>query len=134
MKNTKFGCVLLIDDNPADNYFHEMVLSEEEFSEQIIIQESVLNALSFLEKNPLAQPDIIFLDINMPGLDGWQFLERYRQLLSANPNRPAIFMLTTGILQVEEKRAAETKMVDGFLQKPINPEDLVKIKNKLEHV
>lgn len=128
MKNTKFNCVLLIDDNPADNYFHEVVLIDENFTDQILIRESVLDALDYLQNDRHPQPDIIFLDINMPRLDGWQFLERYRQFLPLNKNRPAIFMLTTSVNQVEEKRAAETQMVDGFLKKPLDPEDLLKIK------
>ncbi len=128
MGNTKFNCILLVDDNPADNYFHDIVLTEAQFTKHVIVRESALDALQYLEHLEEPRPDLIFLDINMPRIDGWEFLNQYRQLFPDASDRAPIYMLTTAISVVEEKRAAETGMVAGFLKKPLDPEDMQTIK------
>ncbi|PHN06123.1 response regulator [Flavilitoribacter nigricans] len=133
MKNTNIQKVLLVDDNPADNYFHNIILSEEEFAEDIITHESTLEALEYLQKLGQKQPDIIFLDINMPRLDGWQFLKRYETLFPRIADRSIIFMLTTSINREDEKKADKTGMVAGFFKKPLEPKDLGAIKVKINN-
>lgn len=131
MKNTKINCILLVDDNQADNFFHDMVLTEADFAEHIIARESALEALEYLEHQEKPQPDLIFLDINMPRIDGWQFLERYRELFPKATDRAPVYMLTTAISAVDEKRATATKMVAGFLTKPLDAEAMKTIELNL---
>lgn len=132
MKNTTISCVVLIDDNPADNYFHDIILNEEKFTENIVTCETALEALEVLGCTNKLQPDVIFLDINMPGLSGWQFLERYQSQLCEGIRRPFIFILTTSINSRDEKKAADIGLVDGFLTKPLAPTDLQAIKLRFD--
>lgn len=130
MTNTKINCVLLVDDNPADNFFHNIVITDESFAERIIARESVLEALDYLQSPDSPQPDLIFLDINMPRLDGWQFLERYQGMFPRAVDRVPVFMLTTSPDILDERKAEHTGMVAGFLQKPLEPQTLQDVKLK----
>jgi CheY-like chemotaxis protein len=71
MKNVH--CIMLIDDNTDDNYFHERTIRKSGLQSIIIVMESAEAALEYLKakhEHPDAHPDLIFLDINMPGMDG----------------------------------------------------------------
>ncbi|MGN6648250.1 MAG: response regulator, partial [Cytophaga sp.] len=69
--------VMLVDDNETDNFIHRRVLEMGNFSENIIVKNSGKSALEYLEanqSNPDLIPEVIFLDINMPIVDGFVFL------------------------------------------------------------
>lgn len=68
---------MLIDDNKVDNFFHERIIKKNDVAETIIIKESGEEALMHLNTNEILKPDVIFLDINMPGMSGWEFIEEY---------------------------------------------------------
>src|SRR5687767_9557728 len=87
MKSNYTVKVMLVDDNSTDNFIHERILKATGFSDDIIIKNSGKSGLEYLEKNKdntAALPDIIFLDINMPIVDGFSFLfefENFPQLV-----------------------------------------------------
>jgi CheY-like chemotaxis protein len=68
-------------------------------------------------------PDLIFLDINMPAMDGWGFIERYAQF-DFGDKQPIVVMLTSSIDPRDENRAAEIKEIHAFRSKPLSPEML----------
>ena len=81
--NTQLSCIMLVDDNESDNFFHQLTIENSNCAEKIICFNMAKDALAYLENNqaPIyVQPDIIFLDINMPGMNGWEFLEAYEKL------------------------------------------------------
>ena len=121
---------MLIDDNEIDNMINQKMLESANFAEQYYIYTSGQSALDFLE-NLVKQesagellPDMILLDINMPLIDGFQFLDRYSELnTSAKPNID-VFMLTTSINPSDKVRADENKLIAKFLIKPLTLEQL----------
>lgn len=132
MKNSKtVTSVLLIDDNHADNYYHEHVLSEARFAERIVAFHSASEALDYLRNKENLQPDVIFLDLNMPRTDGWQFLEQYRQFCPQKNLRPMVFILNTVMNQAEKKRTEESDLIDGMYKKPLQVKDLNAIRKKI---
>ena len=67
-------------------------------------------------------PDIIFLDINMPAMDGWEFLEKYSELKDSLPHYPVVIMLSTSLNPDDELRAQSIPEISEFFNKPMTLE------------
>jgi CheY-like chemotaxis protein len=129
MKHVK--CILLIDDNPADNRFHEIRIQKSGVCDQIKIATSGQEALDYLKKSfemndPVLypKPDLIFLDINMPGMNGFEFLEEYKKLDVQLKSKVVIVMLTNSLNPDDQKRAMATKEVTEYQNKPLSVKTL----------
>jgi CheY-like chemotaxis protein len=122
--------ILLVDDDRFINLAHSKAI--ERVSVKAI--NNVKEALEFLTGSGAYQdaqntgsPGIIFLDINMPGLTGWDFLEMYRQLDDAHKAKVIVVMLTTSLNPDDHKRAMLDDNVVDFLSKPLRPEMVVEL-------
>lgn len=120
----KLNSVLLIDDNPATNLIHKKVITKIDCVEHIHICNGGEKALEFLttEKDSdtlNTHPQLVFLDINMPGMNGWEFVEEYDELLEGQKCQVLIMMLTTSINPDDRHKADQTKSIAGFLNKPL---------------
>lgn len=118
---------MLVDDNSADNYYHERVIIKNDAADHVVIKESGLDALEYLEstidpENPL--PDLIFLDINMPGMNGWEFLEEFKKLDKALQSKLIVIMLTTSVNPEDEALAKTYDLLAEFKTKPLTKEML----------
>lgn len=123
----KVNCILLIDDNEATNYIHKMVLNRLDCANEIIAVSSGFDALEYLmgidTKNNTV-PNLIFLDINMPAMNGWEFLEEYDQLPESQKGGIIMVMLTTSLNPDDEQKAKEIHNIKGYLNKPLNAEKM----------
>ncbi|MGM0579061.1 MAG: response regulator [Bacteroidota bacterium] len=132
--NRKLNCILLIDDDEATNFYHKIILEEEEIDVYIQSVKSAKEGLDFLlRKGEYAdhpQPGIIFLDLNMPGMSGWDFLEEYNELSKDIQDRAVVSILTTSANPDDKERAASIPIVKDFVQKPLTPEALWKVVNE----
>ncbi|MBA3985971.1 MAG: response regulator [Flavobacteriales bacterium] len=123
----KLNCILLVDDNAADNYFHKIIIKEMNFTENIEVALDGEQALTFVKKENQIPPELIFLDINMPRMDGWGFLEAYRELSEEQKSDTIVIMLTTSLNPEDEKKAEQFAEVVGFKIKPLTVEMLTEI-------
>ena len=126
----KINCILLIDDDKSTNFLHKIIIEETGVSEKVEAVQSGQEALDYLERKKegvYPKPDLIFLDINMPGMNGWEFLEEYEKLDDNIKGEIMIMMLTTSINPDDEEKAKNTKFINGFLNKPLTTEALEKI-------
>ena len=126
----KINCILLIDDDKSTNFLHKIIIEETGVSEKVEAVQSGQEALDYLERKKegvYPRPDLIFLDINMPGMNGWEFLEEYEKLDDNIKGEIMIMMLTTSINPDDEEKAKNTKFINGFLNKPLTTEALEKI-------
>ncbi len=131
----KIKNVLLIDDDEPTNFINKKIIESSELVEDIHITQSGQEALNFLshrseqdERHP--PPDLIFLDINMPAMDGWEFLDHYRKLATGKKDSIIIVMLTTSLNPDDEVKARESKEVNAFRNKPLTRQLLGEIAGK----
>lgn len=126
----KVNCVMLIDDNPSDNFYNKIIIEEAEAAKHIVTLESALEALDYLKlrgdyKNSI-RPNLIFLDINMPKMNGFEFLIEYNKLPNELKADILILMLTTSTNPRDVEKAKEFGIYN-FYTKPLNKETLQEI-------
>ncbi len=123
----KLECILLVDDDSEDNFFHKLIIERMDITKKTEIVQNGLEALEFLKKENQVIPELIFLDINMPKMNGWEFLEEYKNLPKNQKSRITIMMLTTSANPDDLKKAQEMEDVTGYQTKPLSPEMLNEI-------
>ncbi len=123
----KLNCILLVDDDPDDNFFHEIIINEMNIVNQIDIATNGIEALAYLKKENQVPPEIIFLDLNMPKMNGWEFLEHYKHLNIKQKADVLIVILTTSANPDDIKKAEEIEDVTGFETKPLTKELMYEI-------
>jgi len=127
----------MIDDDEPTNFLSRMMVEKSGCSEYILIAQSGEAALNYLiscehpdsKGNPPC-PDLIFLDINMPAMDGWEFLDRYKELDPTHKGKIIMVMLTTSLNPDDRLRADEMPLISGFESKPLTPKKLDEILKK----
>lgn len=130
---TETICIMLVDDNENDNFFHEREIKKTHLETIVISQESGLEALEYLntmnEKGNI-KPILIFLDINMPGMNGWEFLTEYSKLATDIQSAIIIVMLTTSDNPETKARALSFNPVVDYIAKPLTKEKMELINEK----
>jgi CheY-like chemotaxis protein len=129
----KLTCIMLVDDNDDDNYFHERAIKQVSLKATVITKTTGQEGLTYLKLqkyNNDPQPDLIFLDINMPGMNGWEFLQEYNQLDKKLQSQAIIIMLTTSEDSKDMARASSWNFVSDFITKPLTKEKMNTVSNK----
>jgi CheY-like chemotaxis protein len=116
----KLSCILLIDDDNDCNFFHKKLLTEMKCTEFIEVALDGSEGIEYLlscdhENKPI--PDIIFLDINMPKMNGWDFLVAYGKLPDHLRAKIVVIMLTTSLNPDDRARALKLSVINGFREK-----------------
>ena len=120
----KFKCVLLVDDDEPTNFLNKITLKKYGCAEKIVAVFDGQQGLNYLSEHVDDDfPELIFLDINMPLMNGWEFLEEY-QKLNLNQKNPIIIMLTTSINPDDEEKSKKYNCIAGFMHKPLNASEL----------
>ncbi|PCH96347.1 MAG: hypothetical protein COB85_03650 [Bacteroidetes bacterium] len=122
---------MLIDDNEIDNLINQKMLEGTNFSERIQVYTSGKSALEYLQNlqrdkklDTKLIPEIIFLDINMPLMDGFQFLAEFEKLNNVITQHSKIVMLTTSINPSDKDESTKYKQVVIFVNKPLTQDYL----------
>ncbi|MGF7041988.1 response regulator [Mucilaginibacter lappiensis] len=116
---------LLIDDNYIDNFITRRILESSHFAEQIIVRQSPAEAIESLREGSI-KPDVIFLDIRMPVMNGFEFLREYDALL-IDKNDTKIFMLSSSLDPMDMKQSLGNKYITQFIHKPLTLKALEEI-------
>jgi CheY-like chemotaxis protein len=119
----RFKNVLLVDDNEIDNLINERIIATSKFAGNITVRNSVVAALSYLrglESDPDTIPDFIFLDLNMPGRDGFSFLDEYNVLPPAITGRARVIVVSSSMSTDDINKASSNKHVVKYINKPLS--------------
>lgn len=119
--------ILLIDDDVATNYFNEMVINTLDSKIKVDIAISGLEALNYITDMEHHKRGLIFLDLNMPKLNGWEFLERYNSFSEKIKNRFNIYILSSSTNNDDKDFALNHLDVKGYLNKPLTEDQLQQV-------
>lgn len=126
--------IVLIDDDYATNFYHEIVVTDSGVVEDQLFFSSTVEALKYFKeqekKTDKLLPEIIFLDINLPQMTGWEFLEEFKDL-DLTP-MPTVIMLSTSMNPLDKIKAEQNPIVLELIDKPLTADYLVNLKNKLQ--
>ncbi len=130
MTNRKLNCVLLIDDNKPTSFLNKMLIEETGFANEVHVAQSAREALDYLSGKSAEQtgskppvPDLIFLDINMPAIVGFEFLEQYDRLSPQQKASIIVVILTTSF-NPNENKAKTISYISSYKNKPLT-EDII---------
>jgi len=129
----KYKAVMLIDDNEIDNLINQKMLEASNVAETILMHTGAKGALEFLKNieklstNGVGLPEVIFLDIDMPLMDGFQFLNEFEKLSDYIKNNISIIMLTSSINPQDLSKAKKSNYVKKYINKPLTQEALEKL-------
>lgn len=118
-----YKSVMLVDDNEIDNIINEKIIEANSFADNILVFQTGQDALDYLaanQDNEAELPEIVFLDINMPIMDGFQFLEDFEKFSETVLEKCKIIMLSSSISPKDIDRAASSRFVKKYLNKPLN--------------
>lgn len=123
-------CIMLVDDNNDDNFFHEREIKKAGMDYCVVTKNSGRAALNYLKSKEEPRVDLIFLDINMPGMNGWEFLEEYNQLDEELKGEVIIVMLTTSDNPDDLTKAKTYSIVSDYITKPLTKKMVTDITDK----
>jgi CheY-like chemotaxis protein len=131
--SAKYNAVMLIDDNEIDNLVNQKIIESSAICNHIFTHTGGKSAIEFLKNaekiataanNKSLMPEVIFLDIDMPLMDGFQFLDEFENLSENIRNHCKIVMLTSSINSRDTKKSKKYNSVKEYLNKPLTKENL----------
>jgi len=134
----KLKSILLIDDDEATNFYNQLIIKEANITDTIYITLNGKEALNFLtskgqygsNNDTYPAPSLILLDINMPVMNGWSFIEEYKRLDDTQKAEIIVVILTTSLNPDDIFRAENYKEIKEFMNKPLTVDILMEIFEK----
>ena len=121
----KLDCILLVDDDKVCNVINENIIHLTDSHIKVETAIDGQSALEFLREHGHHSPQLILLDINMPVMDGFAFLDEFRKLPEKKRKNIAIVILTSSDYKEDLKRARQYTAVHACITKPLTPEKIV---------
>lgn len=118
--------IVLIDDDSTTNFLNKMIIEKSELVDEVVVFDEPEKALVYFKEVEVNQAALILLDINMPVMNGWEFLEKYSQIQNENVS-DHIIMLTSSIDPEDKQRAEEFENVSDYRSKPLSVDMLKKL-------
>jgi len=126
----KLKSILLIDNSEADIFLMSRVIKKSDFFDKILVSYNAQEALDRLFANnekECIHPDLILLDINMPGMTGWDFLDEYIKFSEKMKTNTIICMISTSEAIEDKEKANQYDILNAFINKPLTLEEFISI-------
>ena len=134
MKEVFCKTVWLIDDDNLSNFINRAILNLKGFAQSIVTfttAQEALNSLNQATPGDTDFPEIIFLDMEMPGMNGWDFMEAFCQLPGTLKEKCCIYMLSSSVNEADALKAKQYEEICDFIEKPLTVEELISIKTSV---
>jgi len=125
MKKIKTACI--IDDDPIFIYGTKRLMEEVDFCDTVLVFQNGQDAIDGLHKiteSGEKLPCVIFLDLNMPVMNGWEFLEDFMKIPNRNREKVVIYIISSSVDPRDLERIKNYEVVNNYILKPISKEDL----------
>ena len=122
--------VLLVDDSEIDLFINKKILEFNHFSKNITSTTSPLKALEMLSQTDDALPEVVFLDLNMPIMDGFKFIQAFSTLPKFVQEHVSIVVLTSSENINDRRLAGKSEKVVHFVSKPLTDEKVIQLKSE----
>lgn len=131
----KLSSSCIIDDDPIFVYGTKKIMKKIDFCDDILVfnnGQEAIDGLMLLAKQNKKLPNVIFLDINMPVMDGWQFLEDFVKIPNNNRENVTIYIISSSIDPMDIQKVQLYGLVNNYILKPIRIVDLEKVLNDIQ--
>jgi CheY-like chemotaxis protein len=131
MEEHRLDLVMLVDDNETDNFISKRIIEITDFASDVIIKSSGKSALEYIgahRNDPDKLPDLIFLDINMPIVDGFVFLYEFEKFAELVKNKCRVIILSSSDNKRDIDKIVNNDHVIKFVTKPLTETELNEIK------
>ena len=129
-----YYAVMLIDDNEIDNLINQKMIEAASIAEHIYTHTGARSAIEFLrnlekleKETKNVMPDVIFLDIDMPLMDGFQFLDEFDKLSEETKKKCKVVMLTSSINPQDVNKSKRYSYVKKYINKPLSQDNLANL-------
>jgi CheY-like chemotaxis protein len=117
--------ILVIDDDDIFIFLTRKMLQSTGMVESITVCRSATEAIELLHTMDGNWPDVILLDLNMPEMNGWEFLQQYQLLVKHVKTPPRLYVVSSSIADNDTERAKKIKGVDGYIAKPLTNDRII---------
>ncbi|MRX62963.1 response regulator [Maribacter luteus] len=125
MKKIESTCI--IDDDPIFIYGTKRIMKEMDFCDDILVfnnGQDAIDGLMDITAQGKKLPSVIFLDLNMPIMDGWEFLEDFVKIPNHNREKVTVYIISSSVDPRDVERVKDYDVVNNYILKPITPQDL----------
>ncbi|NNF20083.1 MAG: response regulator [Flavobacteriaceae bacterium] len=125
MKKIRTSCI--IDDDPIFIYGTKRIMKEVNFCDEILVYQNgqqALDGLSSIVESDENFPSVIFLDLNMPIMTGWEFLDNLTSINHPRKDNLIIYIISSSIDPRDLERVKDYEVVHNYILKPVTPKDL----------
>lgn len=126
---SKLDLIILLDDNNATNYFHEKIIKESKIIKNCMAFQNGPELLNYFESKKCIIPELIYMDINMPEMNAWEFIKEFEKIKSKHLKNIVFILLSTSLSPSDKVLAENISLIKEVQIKPLTVASIHKTVN-----